>query len=71
MIKVKLSQIANTRSGDKGPDSNVGVIFNNKKIYNWALSNLTTSIIKNHFADIVKGDVIKIDTRSGEYLSRV
>ena len=61
MIKVKLSQIANARSGDKGPDSNVGVIFNNEKVYNWALSNLTTSIVKNHFTHIVKGDVLRYE----------
>ena len=61
MIKVKLSQIANARSGDKGPDSNVGVIFNNKKVYNWALSNLTASIVKNHFTHIVKGDVVRYE----------
>ena len=60
-MKIKLKEIAGARSGDKGKHSNVGVYFYNKELYKWAKSNLTEKIIKNHFSDIVKGEVIKYE----------
>ena len=60
-MKIKLSKIANTRSGDKGANSNVGVIFKNKNIYNWARIYFTEKLIKNYYKSIVKGDVIKYE----------
>ena len=54
---IQLKDIALTRSGDKGRNSNIGVIFKNTAIYNWAKINLTTTIVKNHLEYIVKGNV--------------
>ena len=56
-MKVKLYQLANARSGDKGPNSNVGLIFNHKEIFDWAIENLTENVVKSHFGSIVKGKV--------------
>ena len=56
-MKVYLNDICCSRSGDKGPDSNVGVVFFNEKLYLWAVENITSKVIKNHFKSIVKGDV--------------
>jgi len=50
-------QIAHSRSGDKGANSNVGLIFKSEDIYKWAKVYLTSEKIKNHFKSIVKGDV--------------
>ena len=50
-------QIAHSRSGDKGANSNVGLIFKSEDIYTWAKAYLTSEKIKNHFKSIVKGDV--------------
>ena len=58
-MKIKLSDIAYTRSGDKGPNVNVGVIFVNDKIYNWAVENFTDFIVREYLKDIVKGDIIR------------
>ena len=60
-MKIKLKQIAGTRSGDKGKHSNLGVYFYNKNIYSWAKLNITEKLIKNHFSDIVKGDVVRYE----------
>lgn len=57
----KLGAIANSRSGDKGKNSNVGIIFNNTETYNWAKRNITTIMVKDFFKDIVKGDVIRYE----------
>jgi len=54
---IELGEIANARSGDKGSNSNVGVLFKNKEIYNWAKMNLTIDIVKKHFISIISGEV--------------
>ena len=54
---VKLDEIAYARSGDKGSGSNVGVIFVNQKIYDWAVINLTEEVVSNYFKDIALGGV--------------
>jgi len=58
---IELKQIANARSGDKGPSSNVGVLFKNKEIYQWAKRNITVELIKNHFKSIAKGEIIRYE----------
>ena len=60
-MKIKLKKIAGARSGDKGKHSNVGIYFYNQNIYNWAKINITEKLIKNHFFEIVKGDVIRYE----------
>ena len=58
---IALEKIAFTRSGDKGAHSNVGVIFKSVEIYEWAKSNITSETVKEHFKEIVKGDVIRYE----------
>ena len=60
-MRIKLKQIAGTRSGDKGKHSNVGIYFYDKNIYLWAKKNISKELIKNHFSEIVKGDVIRYE----------
>ena len=60
-MKIKLGKISNTRSGDKGTNSNVGIIFKNKRLYNWALSYLTENIVKKYFKSLVKGKVVRYE----------
>ena len=60
-MKIKLKQIAGARSGDKGKHSNVGIYFYDKDIYLWAKENICEKLIKNHFSEIVKGDVIRYE----------
>ena len=58
---VKIRDIANTRSGDKGSDANIGVIFHNLEHYNWAKKNLNEFLVKEYFSGIVKGKVIRYE----------
>ena len=58
---IELEKIANARSGDKGANSNVGVLFKNKELYNWAKKNLTKEIVKEHFSSIAKGEIIRYE----------
>ena len=54
---VTLNEIAYARSGDKGSASNVGIVFLNKKLYDWGIDNLTEEVISDYFKDIAFGGV--------------
>ena len=60
-MKIELKDICHTRSGDKGRNSNVGVIFKSEQIYEWAKEYLTPDKVRTHFANIVKGNVIRYE----------
>lgn len=57
MTKVKLFDIAIARSGDKGDGSNIGIRANTPALYDYLVNNLTTSVVKDFFKEICKGDV--------------
>jgi len=59
MKNLLLGDIAYARSGDKGPDVNVGIIFKDKKGYDWGVNNLTEKKMKDYFTDMVKGPVVR------------
>ena len=57
MAKIKLSELAQARSGDKGDGSNVGVFVTNAEDYALIKEQLTTAAVKQHFAEICFGEV--------------
>jgi hypothetical protein len=56
-IVVPLIRIAHGRSGDKGDDSNIGVIARSPKIWSWLCENLTSEKVAAHMAHLVSGEV--------------
>ena len=60
-MKIKLNEIAYARSGDKGANSNAGLMFKSPELYEWAKENLTVEKIKEHFKSIVKGEIIRYE----------
>ncbi|HUA63826.1 MAG TPA: hypothetical protein VML19_34070 [Verrucomicrobiae bacterium] len=60
-MKVPLSQIAHTRSGDKGDTCNVGVIALDERDYPILLREVTVARVKAHFGDLVQGDVERFE----------
>ena len=60
-MKIRLDQIAHSRSGDKGSSSNVGLIFYSEKVYEWAKKHITTEVVKGHFKNIVRGNVTRYE----------
>ena len=57
MARVRLSEIAIARSGDKGDGSNVGIKAKTPELYEYLREHLTTDVVKNHFKEICKGSV--------------
>ena len=47
--KIRLGQIAHSRSGDKGNHANVGVVAYTAAGYEWLLLNLTAELVMDYF----------------------
>jgi hypothetical protein len=56
-VKVPLSRIAHTRSGDKGDTCNIGVIAWEDRFYPILLREITAHRVKDHFGALVEGPV--------------
>ena len=60
-MRVPLSQIAHTRSGDKGDTCNVGVIALQEKDYRVLVREVTADRVKKHFGELVQGEVERFE----------
>jgi hypothetical protein len=60
-MKVPLSKIAHTRSGDKGDTANIGVIAHEERYYRALVREVTAERVKAHFGDRVKGKVTRYE----------
>ena len=60
-MKIELLKIAHARSGDKGDTANVGVIALKDEFYPLLVREVTAENVKNHFGEMVKGDVERFE----------
>lgn len=60
-MKIELTKIAHARSGDKGDTANVGVIALKDEYYPLLVREVTAEKVKNHFGEMVKGDVERFE----------
>ena len=60
-MKVPLSRIAHTRSGDKGDTCNIGVIAWDRRDYPVLEREVTAERVKQHFGELVKGPVERFE----------
>jgi hypothetical protein len=60
-MKVPLSQIAHTRSGDKGDTCNIGVIAFDERHYPVLVREVTAERVKRHFGGLVRGKVERFE----------
>lgn len=58
---ILLKELAHTRSGDKGDTVNVGVIAYDPANYDLLVEHLTPERVKEHFGDLVKGEVERFE----------
>ena len=58
---MKLWEIAHSRTGDKGDISNVSLIAYDKADYGKIVKAVTADAVKEHFRDIVKGEVVRYE----------
>jgi len=60
-MKIALSKIAHTRSGDKGDTVNIGVIAYRPEDYAVLVREVTAERVKAHFGELVKGEVTRYE----------
>lgn len=60
-MKVQLVDIAHARSGDKGDTANVGLIAYKPEHYPLLVKYVTAAAVKQHFGDMVKGEVERFE----------
>ena len=60
-MKIELTKLAHARSGDKGDTANVGVIAFRDEIYPILVREVTREKVKEHFGEMVKGDVERFE----------
>jgi hypothetical protein len=60
-MKVSLFDLAHARSGDKGDTANVGVIALRPEYYPLLVREVTAARVKEHFGEMVKGDVERFE----------
>jgi hypothetical protein len=60
-LKIPLSRIAHTRSGDKGDTCNIGVIAYDPGDYPILLHEVTIERVKRYFGDLVQGPVERFE----------
>lgn len=58
---MKLWEIAHSRTGDKGNISNVSLIAYDEKDYARLCEEVTTQRVKEHFAGMVQGEVVRYE----------
>ena len=56
-----LRDISGGRSGDKGHNTNIGLVFKNEECYKWACENISADVVKGYFKSIVKGKVVRYE----------
>ncbi len=60
-MKIELLKLAHARSGDKGDTANVGVIALKDEFYPVLVREVTHEKVKEHFGEMVKGDVERFE----------
>lgn len=61
VMKVQLVNLAHARSGDKGDTANVGLIALKPEYYPILVREVTAERVKEHFGDMVKGEVERFE----------
>ena len=60
-MKIQLIKIAHARSGDKGDTANIGLIALRPEYYEVLKEQVTAEIVKKHFGNMVKGEVVRYE----------
>ncbi|WP_156289703.1 AtuA-related protein [Oceanobacillus salinisoli] len=61
MTTVQLSEISQTRAGDKGNKVNIGLFAPNEEIYKVLLEQVTPEKVREHFTGLVEGEVVRYE----------
>src|SRR4026207_1689732 len=60
-MKIQLTRLAHSRSGDKGDTANIGLIALRDEFYPLLVREVTAERVKQHFTGICKGEVERFE----------
>lgn len=58
---MRLHELAHSRTGDKGDTSDISLIAYSPADYEFLRTHVTASRVREHFADVVRGDVVRYE----------
>ena len=61
MRRIRLGDLAHTRSGDKGDRSNIGVVANDAASYKWLEAHLTSEAVADYLRPMRIGKVTRYE----------
>jgi hypothetical protein len=64
MARTRLHALAHARTGDKGEVTNISVFPRDDRDYDLLREKLTAAAVKEHFGDLVAGDVVRYEVPS-------
>ncbi|MBL7787170.1 MAG: hypothetical protein JNM36_14765 [Chitinophagales bacterium] len=70
-MTIHLIDIASARSGDKNDVCNIGVMANTPADYVIIKQHLTADLVKQHFGELIKGEVVRYEWDTIESLNFV
>jgi hypothetical protein len=56
---MKVRELAHSRAGDKGDTSNLSLIAYEERHFEHLRRHVTAALVQTHFADLVKGEVVR------------
>jgi hypothetical protein len=68
---MQVLDIASARSGDKNDVCNIGVMANSAADYAFLKQRLTADLVKAHFGDLIRGEVLRYEWDALESLNFV
>lgn len=60
-MRIRLADIAHSRSGDKGNTSNIGLIARRPEYYGILVKHVTAERVRRHFAGVCFGEVERFE----------
>lgn len=70
-VKIRLKELAQSRSGDKGNTCNIGLIAKKPQYYPVLQREVTAEKVKKHFGDFVRGEVARYEMANIDALNFV
>lgn len=71
MTAIPLIDIVSARSGDKNDVCNIGVMAKTPADYALIKQHLTADVVKQHFGELIRGEVVRYDWDAIESLNFV
>jgi hypothetical protein len=69
MVRVRLSQLAHGRSGDKGDTCNIGLIARHPALYGWLAEHITADFVRDQFEGRCHGGVDRFEVANLQALN--